>query len=108
MLDELFRYEINTKVRQILISYNVDMTRINYSCIKKTIYIYGCLYKSPQGEFSIDNIKNLVSELMKLPRIHDVQFDLENWFISNETGELSILKGKRPVVCSRPNDLTET
>jgi len=107
MSDELLRYEINTKVRQILISYNVDMTRVNYSCIKKTIYVYGSLDKSPFGEFSLAEIKNLVAELMKLPRIRDVQFDLENWFISTETGELSIIKGKKQIVCSLPKDLTK-
>ena len=79
MLDELFRYEINTRVRQILISHNVDMTKIYYSCIKKTIYVYGCL--------------------IRLPHIRDVQFDLDNWFISTETGELNIIKGKKQIVC---------
>lgn len=103
MSDELLRYEINTRVRQVLISYNVDMMRVNYSCSKKTVYIYGCLNKTTCGEFTVADIKNLVVELMKLPRVRDVQFDLENWFISSETGELSIIKGKRPVVY-KPED----
>lgn len=107
MLDEHFRYETNTRVRQILISNNADMTRVNYSCIKKTIYVYGCLNKTTQGEFTLADIKNLVAELMKLPRIRDVQFDLENWFISTETGELNIVKGKKQIVCSLPKDLTK-
>ena len=105
MSDELLRYEINTRVRQVLVSYNVDMMRINYSCSKKTVYIYGCLNKTTIGEFTTADIKNLVTELMKLPHVHDVQFDLENWFISNETGELSIIKGKRPMVSPKPEDL---
>ncbi len=98
MSDELLRYEINTKVRQVLVSYNVDMMKINYSCSKKTVYVYGSLYKVPYGEFTVADIKNMVAELMKLHRVRDVQFDLENWFISSETGELTIVKGKRPVV----------
>ena len=97
MSDELLRYEINTKVRQVLVSYNVDMMKINYSCSKKTVYVYGSLYKVPYGEFTVADIKNMVAELMKLHRVRDVQFDLENWFISSETGELTIVKGKRPV-----------
>jgi hypothetical protein len=32
---------------------------------------------------------------MKLPHIRDVQFDLGNWFISRETGEFNIVKGKK-------------
>jgi len=105
MSDELRRYEINVGVRQILVSYNVDMMRINYSCSKKTIYIYGSLNKTIYGDLTIAEIKNLVTELMKLPHVRDVQFDLENWFISHETGELSIIKGKRPMVCPKPEDL---
>jgi hypothetical protein len=104
MSDELLRYETNTKVRQILVSYNVDMMKINYSCSKKTIYIYGFLNKQPYGEFTVSDIKNMVAELMKLHRVRDVQFDLENWFISAETGELCIIKGKRPAVYSKQED----
>jgi hypothetical protein len=36
---------------------------------------------------------------------NDVQFDLENWFISTKTGELNIIKGKKQIVCSVPKDL---
>ena len=104
MSDELFRYEINTRVRQILVSCNVDMTKINYSCIKKTIYVYGNLTKTSYEEFGITDIKNLVAELMKLPHVRDVQFDLENWFISTETGELNIVKGKKQIACSVSKD----
>jgi len=101
MSDELLRYETNIKVRQVLVSYNVDMMKISYSCSKKTVYIYGGLYKVPYGEFTVADIKNLVAELMKLDRVRDVQCDLENWFISFETGELCIVKGKRPIVHSK-------
>ena len=104
MSDELFRYEINTRVRQILISYNIDMSKLSYSCIKKTIYLYGSLNKIPYGDFSIANIKSLVAELMHLPRIRDVQFDLENWIISTEAGEFNIIKGKRPMASPEPKD----
>jgi hypothetical protein len=104
MLDELFRYETNTKVRQILVSHNVDMTKINYSCIKKTIYVYGCLNKTTSEDFSLANIKSLVAELIKLPHVRDVQFDLDNWFISTETGELNIVKGKKQIVCNVSKD----
>jgi len=94
MSDEQSRYEINRKVRQILISHNTDMTKISYSFIGKTIYIYGSLAKDPQGDFSLSSVKALVSDLMKLPRVHDIQFDLENWIISAEPGEMSVMKGK--------------
>ncbi len=93
MLEGPSRYEINRKVRQIFVSHNADMTKISYSCAHRTIYIYGSLVKDPKGEFNISGIQTLVSELMKLPRISNVQFDLENWLISAEPGELNIIKG---------------
>ena len=104
MLDELFRYEINTRVRQILISHNVDMTKIYYSCIKKTIYVYGRLIKTTSEDFSFANITSLAAELIKLPHIRDVLFDLDNWFISTETGELTVVKGKKQIVCNVSKD----
>jgi len=36
---------------------------------------------------------------------NDVQFDLENWFISTKTGELNIIKRQKQIVCSVPKDL---
>jgi len=75
MLDEHFRYETNTRVRQILISNNADMTRVNYSCIKKTIYVYGSLNKTTQGEFTVADIKNCSSGINETAHIRDVQFD---------------------------------
>jgi hypothetical protein len=37
-------------------------------------------------------------------QVNDVQFDLENWFISTETGELNIVKGKKQIACSVSKD----
>lgn len=94
MSDEHSRYEINRRVRQVLVSHNTDMTKVSYSFINKTLHIYGSLFKDPRGEFNISSIKTLVADLMILPRINNVQFDLDNWVISTESGDLSIVKGK--------------
>lgn len=94
MSDDFLRYEVNTKVRQILVSYGVDMEKIRYTCSKKRIYFYGSLSKSPQGSFNAVTVRSLIAELMRLPNISDLQFDLENWLISAEAGELNI--GRRP------------
>lgn len=96
MLDDLHRYETNRKVRQVLISRNVDMTRVSYSCAKKTVYVYGSLYKLSQEEFGLADVKSMVGELMRLPHVHDIQFDLDNWFIVTEPGEVNIIKGRKP------------
>ena len=92
MSDEFSRYEINRRVKQILVSHNVDMTKINYSCVNKTIHFYGSLSKLSQEDLSLHNIEALVSELMNLPHISNIQFDLDNWFISAEPGDVSITR----------------
>lgn len=92
MSDEFFRYETNRRVKQILVSHNIDVTRINYSCVKRTIHFYGSLSKLTQEDLSLPNIEALVTELMSLPHISNLQFDLDNWFISAEPGELNITK----------------
>ena len=92
MSDEFSRYETNRRVKQILVSHNVDMTKINYSCVNKTIHFYGSLNKLSQEDLSLSNIEALVSELMNLPRISNIQFDLDNWFISAEPGDVSITR----------------
>lgn len=92
MSDEFSRYETNRRVKQILVSRNVDMTKINYSCVNKTIHFYGSLSKLSQEDLSLPNIEALVSELMNLPHISNIQFDLDNWFISAEPGDVSITR----------------
>jgi len=92
MSDEFSRYEINRRVKQILVGHNVDMTKINYSCVNRTIHFYGSLSKLSQEDLSLPNIEVLVAELINLPHISNIQFDLDNWFISAEPGEVSITK----------------
>ncbi|KQC06080.1 MAG: hypothetical protein APR62_08505 [Smithella sp. SDB] len=92
MSDEFFRYETNRKVKQILVIHNIDITKINYSCVKRTIYFYGSLSKLSQEELSVPNIETLIADLMSLPHISNIQFDLDNWFISAEPGEINITK----------------
>ena len=98
MVDEFLRYETNRRVRQILVSHHVDMTRISYSCVKKTIHLYGSLNKSSQWDFNRASIEGIVMELMSLTNIRDVQFDLDNWLISAELGKINIKKAGRPSI----------
>jgi hypothetical protein len=53
MPSELSRYEINRKIRQVLVSHNADMTKISYSFVHRTVYVSGSLVRESQGEFSL-------------------------------------------------------
>ena len=94
MSSELLRYEINRKIRQVLVSHNADMSKISYSFVHRTVYMSGNLVRESQGEFSLPVIEGMIRELMKLPRVQKILFDLENWIISNEPGALNIVKKK--------------
>ena len=37
----------------------------------------------------------MVSELMNIPSVHKINFDLDNWIIVAEPGDLTIIKGRR-------------
>jgi hypothetical protein len=94
MADDTCRYELNRKVRNILVCHNADMTKISYTSSNKTVCIYGCLLNNDKTDFNMSTIKALVSDLMNIPRVQTIQFDLDNWTIVAEPGELIIIKGK--------------
>jgi len=96
MTSQKNRFETNQKIRSVLVRHAVDLTRLEYSCSSSTVYLYGVLIKEPDGEFSPSNIEGLVNELLHLPYIRHVQFDLDNWNISSEFGSWSITKKRQP------------
>jgi hypothetical protein len=81
MADDTCRYELNRKVRNILVCHNADMTKISYTSSNKTVCIYGCLLNNDKTDFNMLTIKALVSDLMNIPRVQTIQFDLDNWTI---------------------------
>jgi hypothetical protein len=95
MADQTTRYQINQKVRQVLVKHAVDLIELQYSCSGKaafTVYLYGNLKKDPTGEFSPSHIEALANELLNLPNINHIQFALDNWHIASDFGGLKILK----------------
>jgi len=108
MSDETCRYEINRKVRNILVCHNADMTKISYTSSNKTVCVYGCLLNNDKTDFNMSTIKALVSDLMNIPRVNTIQFDLDNWTIVAEPGELIIMKGKEFELQSWDKDKEET
>ncbi|HOI73932.1 MAG TPA: hypothetical protein PLO63_07260 [Syntrophales bacterium] len=89
------RYEVNRKIRNILVRYDVDTTRIDYSFIGNTAYLYGELLKNRKGdEFDLGNLEQMVKEITRINGVRYIQFDLRNWVINYSGMALSITKGK--------------
>jgi len=94
MSDEVSRYEINRRVRNILVSHNANMTKISYTSSNRSVCVYGSLCNNDNSDFNMPAVKALVSDIMNIPRVSAVQFDLDNWVIVAEPGELIIMKGQ--------------
>ncbi|MGV8079858.1 MAG: hypothetical protein AB2L22_07345 [Syntrophales bacterium] len=88
------RYEVNRRVRTILIRYDVDLTKIDYSFIGNTVYLYGELVKARKHDFNPDVIDMMIRELTRINGVRYIQFDLRNWFITYSGRSLNITKGK--------------
>lgn len=72
------RYEVNRNVRMIFTRHDVDLTRIDYSFMGSTVYLYGDLTRS-DGDFFPKDIELMAKEIAALPHVRDIQFDLNNW-----------------------------
>ena len=92
MKNQVDRYELNRRVQGVLVKYAVDLQELHYSCSGKTVYLYGNLKKSQEGEFNPSNVEALVNALSNLPSVRHVQFGLDNWSINQEFGALKMTR----------------
>lgn len=94
MSEDYSRYEVNRNVRMVLARHDVDLTRVDYSYMGSTVYIYGELIKG-QGEFNGSGIEALAKELSALPHVRDIQFDVGNWVISSSLSSWHVSASKK-------------
>ncbi|PKN19490.1 MAG: hypothetical protein CVU71_08270 [Deltaproteobacteria bacterium HGW-Deltaproteobacteria-6] len=91
--EKVSRYEVNRNVRMVITRHDVDMTRIDYSFMGSTVYLNGDLVRLG-GDFSPKEIEIIVREIVALPHVRDVQFDLNNWMVasSGDSWEIKLRK----------------
>ncbi|HDQ03155.1 MAG TPA: hypothetical protein ENN23_01060 [Deltaproteobacteria bacterium] len=87
---EVSRYEVNRKVRMIFARHDADLSKIDYSFMGSTVYLYGELAR-PDGDYSTGEIESIVREIGALPHVRDIQFELGNWviFSSGESWQIN-------------------
>jgi hypothetical protein len=95
--EQVSRYEINRNVRMILTRHDVDLTRVDYSFMGSTVYLYGDLVR-PDGDYSVNEIDSIVREITALPHVRNTQFDLNNWLVISSGDSWQITKTKKPAV----------
>lgn len=100
---ELTRYEMNQKVKTILVRHAVDLTKAHFSCTQHAVHIYGILSRDPKGEFTISELEALAQELERLHFRPRVYFEVENWNITSDMGIWTVHDKK--IVSGRQKDL---
>lgn len=95
--NQVSRYEINRNVRMILTRHDVDLTRIDYSFMGSTVYLYGDLVR-PDGDYSTNEIDFIIREIAALPHVRDIQFDLNNWLVVSAGDSWQAAKKKESVI----------
>ncbi len=98
IMNEVDRYQMNRSVNGVLVRHAADLSRLNYSFSGRVLYIYGFLAKDPTGEMKIKEVSALVEDLIRIPRLRAVQFDLDNWNIVSafDSWEISKKAPMRP------------
>jgi hypothetical protein len=81
----------------VLTRHDVDLTRIDYSFMGNTVYLYGDLVR-PDGDYSAKEIDFIVGEIAALPHVRDIQFDLNNWLVVTSGDSWQITKTMKSAV----------
>ena len=89
--DKVSRYEINRNVRMVLTRHDVDLTRIDYSFMGSTVYLYGDLVR-PDRDYSAKDIEFIVREISALPHVRNIQFSFNNWLVVSSGNSWRITK----------------
>ena len=92
---DVSRYEVNRQVRMVLNRHDIDLTKVDYSCIGGTVYLSGELLKSSEDDIAPAMIESLFKEIARISGVRNVQTDLQNWTISSEGGSWQITKSKK-------------
>ncbi len=92
MDEKVSRYEINRKVKMILVRHAVDLSQLQYSSSGPTVYLFGKLQKEPKGEFKIQEIEAMAHEIGSVPHVQGLEFDLSNWNAIFEPGFVNVTK----------------
>ncbi len=92
--DQVSRYEVNRKVRMIFTRHDADLSKIDYSFMGSSVYLYGDLVR-PDRDYSAQEIESIAREISALPHVRDIQFELNNWVILSSGESWQINKTKK-------------
>ena len=88
--DPFIRYEINRKIKAVLIRHAVDITEVQYSNTGEVAYLFGKLVKDPKGDFTRAEVEVLIREISAIPEVQDISIEFSNWMVMYEPGFIDI------------------
>lgn len=92
---DVSRYEVNRQVRMALNRYDIDLTRVDYSCIGGTVYLSGELLKADNDDITTAAMESMFKEIARISGVRNVQTDLKNWSVSREGGSWQITRSRK-------------
>jgi hypothetical protein len=90
------RYQTNQAVKSALIRHYVDLSSLDFSTFGSTVYLSGTLKKDPSGEFTASGLEAMLREIVRIPGVHGLQADLDNWMISYSGAGFELHRKHRP------------
>ncbi|MBF0208041.1 MAG: hypothetical protein HQK53_14270 [Oligoflexia bacterium] len=92
------RFEINKRVRNILVKHGVSMHLMQNSCAGHTIYLKGTLLKENEAAFELQAVEYLLSDITALSFVKHLVIDFTNWKIVHEGSSFAIEKKDDPLI----------
>jgi hypothetical protein len=96
----LSRYQINQAVKTALVRHFADLSQLDFTTTKNTVYINGLLKKDPAGDFSVSGLEAMLREIVRIPGVRGLQADLDNWMVSYTGAGFDLHKKVRPRAAS--------
>ncbi|MBN2282815.1 MAG: hypothetical protein JXO48_02895 [Deltaproteobacteria bacterium] len=78
------RQELYRLVKTVFVRHMADLSIIFYTCTQNSATIRGVLRKLIGSDFTAQEVKAILADLSRLPRLKKMRFDLENWEISDQ------------------------
>ncbi len=86
MCSEINRYKVNQMAQACLVRHAAELSRLSFSFTGQSLHLSGLLRKSPAGEFTAEEVKDLVEDLVRLDHVRFLQTELDNWTVAQEFG----------------------
>lgn len=93
--EQISRYEVNRQVRMVITRHDGDLTQLDYSFLGKSVYLSGSLSK-PNRDFAAKEIQSIATDIMAIPDVKDIIFDLNNWIVESSGNAWQVKPLRKP------------